>query len=88
MTHRVELKPSAAKALARLPRRDQRRVARKIDALAKDPRPKTARKLSGADAIYRTRAGDYRILYQIRDDVLLVLVVRIGHRRDVYRDLS
>ena len=88
MAYRVELKPSAAKALARLPRRDQRRVARKIDALAEDPRPKAARKLSGAEALYRVRAGDYRILYQVQDDVLLVLVVRIGHRRDVYRNLS
>ena len=88
MAYRVELKPSAAKALARLPRRDQRRVARKIDALAENPRPNAARKLSGADALYRVRAGDYRILYQVQDDVLLVLVVRIGHRRDVYRNLS
>ncbi|MFO8013779.1 MAG: type II toxin-antitoxin system RelE/ParE family toxin [Phycisphaerae bacterium] len=88
MAYRVELKPSAARALKRVPRRDRRRIARRIDALAQNPRPKAARKLSGAEAIYRVRAGDYRILYQIQDDVLLVLVVRIGHRREVYRGLS
>jgi len=88
MAYRVELKTSAARALASLPRRDQRRIARKIDSLAEEPRPTGARKLSAAEPIYRIRAGDYRILYQIQDDVLLVLVVRIGHRRDVYRHLG
>ncbi len=56
-----------------------------MDALAANPRPKGVKKLTGLDNLYRIRAGDYRIVYQIRDDRLIVLVVRIGHRKDVYR---
>jgi len=82
---RIELKPSAARELERLPREVQRRVARAIDGLASDPRPDGVKKLEGPDELYRVRTGDYRILYQIRDAVLLILVVNIGHRRDVYR---
>mgnify|MGYP001580816136 FL=1 len=56
-----------------------------MDALAATPRPKGVKKLTGTDDLYRIRVGDYRIVYQIHDDRLIVLVVRIGHRRDVYR---
>jgi len=80
----VEFLPSAAKALAKLDRAVQLRVARQIERLAVDPRGDAA-KLRGADAIWRARVGDYRILYELEDDRLLVVVVRIGHRRDVYR---
>lgn len=85
--YRVELKPSSAKALTGIPKPNRLRIARCIDALADDPRPAGAVKLSGEDELYRVRVGDYRIVYQIQDRVLLVLVVRIGHRRDVYRGL-
>ncbi len=85
--YRIELKPSAVKTLAAIPKPDRLRIARRIDALADDPRPDGAVKLAGEDDLYRVRAGDYRIVYQIQDRVLLVLVVRIGHRRDVYRGL-
>ena len=85
MAYRIAVKPSAARALARLPHPAQRPITRKIDALADEPRPWGAEKLRGADDLYRIRAGDYRVIYQIRDDVLLILVVRVGHRRDVYR---
>ncbi len=84
-SYRIELKPSAERDLAGLERRDLLRVARKIDGLADDPRPAGAEKLSGEDDLWRIRAGDFRIIYTIRDDVLLVLVVRVGHRREVYR---
>ena len=80
----VELLPSAAKALAKLEPAVQRRLARRIDKLSQDPRA-DAVKLRGADDIWRARVGDYRILYRVADDRLLVLVIRIGHRRDVYR---
>ncbi len=56
-----------------------------MDGLAVNPRPKGVKKLSGLDDLYRIRVGDYRIVYQIHDDRLIVLVVRIGHRKDVYR---
>lgn len=85
--YRIELKPSAAKALAGIPHPDRLRIARRIDALAGDPRPAGAVKLAGEDELYRVRVGDYRIVYQIQDRVLMVLVVRIGHRREVYRRL-
>ena len=85
MPYRVEVKKSAVKEIAALPRRDQRRVVRAIDALADEPRPEGVRKLTGAEDVYRIRVGDYRIIYQIADNVLTVLVVRVGHRKDVYR---
>lgn len=83
--YRIELKPSAARQLEALPRELQRRIARKIDRLAEDPRQAGSNKLSGLDDLYRVRVSDYRIIYQSRDEVLLVLVVKIGHRKDVYR---
>ena len=85
MAYRIEVKPSVAKALGKLPRDVQTRLAAKIDSLAQDPRPKGAKKLSGEAETYRVRSGDYRVIYQIREEALLVLVVRIGHRREVYR---
>ena len=85
MAYRVEVKKSAVKEIAALPKRDQRRVVRAIDALADDPRPEGVRKLTGAEDAYRIRVGDYRIIYQIADEVLTVLVVRVGHRKDIYR---
>lgn len=83
--HRVELLPTAARVLAKLDTRAQRRIARRIDALSVEPRPVGAQKLRGADDIWRIRVGDFRILYSVDDERLLVLVIRIGHRRDVYR---
>ncbi|MCC6618935.1 MAG: type II toxin-antitoxin system RelE/ParE family toxin [Chloroflexi bacterium] len=80
----VEFLPAAARALARLDRTVQRRIGRRIDALARDPRS-GAMKLRGADDVWRARVGDYRILYVVGDERLTILVVKIGHRRDVYR---
>jgi mRNA interferase RelE/StbE len=83
--YRIELKRSAERDLAALEHRDRLRVARKIDALANNPRPPDAEKLKGPERLWRIRAGDYRVIYTIRNKVLLVLVIRIGHRREVYR---
>ena len=80
----VLIAKSAAKELEAVPRKDRLRIVEKIHGLAIDPRPFGAEKLSGEDK-YRLRQGDYRILYQIRDRELLVTVIRIGNRRDVYR---
>jgi mRNA interferase RelE/StbE len=79
----VSLLPSAAKQLAKLDHSIRRRVADAIAALADGPRPPGCKKLVGLDA-WRIRVGDYRVVYQIEDDQLVVLVVRIGHRREVY----
>lgn len=84
MPYQVELKPRADKQLRALPRPVQLRIVRTLDELADDPRPHGVKKLAGAEDLYRVRVGDYRIVYQIADKRLLVLVVRIGHRRDIY----
>jgi len=82
--YRIEVKKSAAKELARLGRRDLRVIVARIRSLADDPRPPGSRKLC-AEEKYRLRQGRYRILYLIEDDVLVVYVVKIAHRRDAYR---
>lgn len=81
--YRVELRPAAVRALRKLDPQVRRRVQGAIAMLAQDPRPPGARALQGRPGL-RVRAGDYRIIYTVDDDVLLVVVVRLGHRRDVY----
>lgn len=83
-SYSIQIKRSAAKEIEALPVRDRRRVVQRIETLAAEPRPPGAEKLSGADS-YRIRQGDYRILYQIIDHDLIVMVVKVGHRGDVYR---
>jgi mRNA interferase RelE/StbE len=83
-SYRLVIKPSAAKEIEALPKQDRRRIVAKILSLSRDPRPPGCEKLSGHDQ-YRLRQGTYRILYEIRDLVLVVVVVKVGHRRDVYR---
>ena len=85
--YRIEVLPSARKALEAIARPDRHRIEAKIAALAATPRPPAVEKLSGAETLYRVRSGDYRIVYEIRDEVLVIVVVRIAHRRDVYRKL-
>lgn len=85
MTYRVEIKLSARKALLALPPDMARRMNKAIDALANDPRRPGTRKLAGSDTLYRLRVGDYRVVYEIHDDRLLILVIKVGHRRDIYR---
>lgn len=84
VSYRVEIKRSAGKELERLPAADKRRIISRIRTLADDPRPQGAKKLSGEEK-YRIRQGDYRILYEIHDEHITVVVVRIGDRREVYR---
>jgi mRNA interferase RelE/StbE len=81
----VDVARHAAKAIAILPRREQQRVRAAIDLLATDPRPPGCVAMSGEAHAYRVRVGDYRIVYEVIDNRLLVHVVRVGHRRDVYR---
>jgi mRNA interferase RelE/StbE len=87
LAYEVRLKRTAERLLRKLPREVQVRVARRLDALAHDPRPSGCEKLSGIQNLFRIRVGDYRIVYEIADDVLVVLVITIGHRGDVYRRL-
>jgi mRNA interferase RelE/StbE len=83
VTYRVEVRPAAERALGRIDRHVRPRIRGAIALLAQDPRPPASRKLKGREG-YRVRIGDYRILYVIHDDVLLVVVVTLGHRRNVY----
>ena len=85
MTYRIEFRPSARKEFNSLPGEIKRRVDSRILALADKPRPAGAKKLVGADGLYRIRVGDYRIVYHVGDAILIVTVVKIGHRREVYR---
>jgi len=87
VAYRIEVTRRAAKQLSELAAADRKRVARRISALTESPHPKEARKLSGADDLWRIRVGDYRVIYQIQDRILLIVIVRIGHRGDVYRRL-
>jgi len=87
MPYSIDFAPSAAKELAKLPKTEQRRLAKKIDALAKDPRPQGVEKLAGGPSL-RVRVGDYRIVYEVKDRVLVILVLAIGHRREIYKRLK
>ena len=83
-SYRLLIKPSAAKELQALPANDRKRVVTRIEGLASDPRPPGTEKLSGAEK-YRLRQGDYRVLYSVDDAQKILVIVKIGHRRDVYR---
>lgn len=86
-TYRIEFTPAADRDFRGLPQDVQRRLRPKIDSLAGNPRPHGVETLAGERGLHRLRVGDYRLVYQIRDEVLLVVLVRIRHRRDVYRNL-
>ena len=86
MTYRIEVSPAALRTLRKLDRHALVRVQAAIELLADNPRPPGARKLVGGDGEWRVRTGDYRIVYEIHDRVLRVLVLSVGHRRDVYRN--
>ncbi|MFP4251205.1 MAG: type II toxin-antitoxin system RelE family toxin [Guyparkeria sp.] len=81
---RLRFRKSVRRDLRPIPVRDVRRILKRIEALADDPRPVGSEKLSGQER-YRVRQGNYRILYEIVDDELVVTVVKVGHRRHVYR---
>ena len=84
MSHyRIELRPAAVRALRKLDPQIRHRIHGAIALLAQDPRPPGARALRGRPG-FRVRVGDYRIIYTVTDDVLLVVVVTLGHRRDIY----
>lgn len=89
MAYRVELSTSAGRELRKLRKRIQPKqmkgIGERISALADDPRPPGMEKVEGGDNLWRVRAGDYRIVYTIEDEILLVVIVKVGHRREVYR---
>ena len=83
-SYKIEFKKSVKSDLRKLPKVDIVRILDRISGLAEDPRPRQSRKLSGQNK-YRLRYGKYRILYEIRDQLLLITIVKVGHRKSIYR---
>jgi mRNA interferase RelE/StbE len=84
-TYSIQYVESAARSLKALPAAVQIRITAKIEALASNPSPSGARKLRGEELARRIRVGDYRVVHEVLEDAIVVLVLRIGHRKDVYR---
>ena len=84
-TYRIEVSATAERQLRKLPRADQIRVLRVIQALSTDPRPPGCRKLAGTGDVFRVRIGRYRVLYAVEDRRLVIIVLKVGDRKDVYR---
>lgn len=85
MAYAIQFKPAALRQFEKLSRDVQKRIAARIAALRDNPFPAGCKKLSGIPDAWRMRAGDYRVVYQVQREILLVLVLTVGHRRDVYR---
>lgn len=85
MTYRIRFSPAATRQLRKLDGRTRRRIQAVVELLAQDPRPAGAKKLVGGHGEWYVRTGNYRIIYEIDDGVLVVLVLAVGHRREVYR---
>ena len=85
MAYKVELTSKALKSLKKIDKRTLIRIAKLIDSLQNDPRPNGVKKMQGFEDRYRVRDGNYRVIYQIHDGQLLVLVIDIGQRKDIYR---
>lgn len=87
MSNRIEVNRSAAKTLKKIPKADRKRIIEKIDSLSDNlPNPDTT-KMKGNNPFLKVRTGDYRIIYEIQEDVLVILIVTVGHRKDIYRNL-
>lgn len=86
MNYLIQVLPAAEKELKKLPAEVQRKLSKKIDGLAANPRPEGCEKIKGREHTYRVRVGDYRIIYEVYDKRLVVLIVDAGHRREIYRD--
>ena len=82
--YRIEIKKSAVKELSQIPKKDLVKIVKNINSLADNPRPRGSKKLSREEK-YRIRYGKYRILYLIEDDLLIIYVIKVAHRKDIYR---
>lgn len=83
-SYKLLIKPSATKELEVLLKKDRQRIVTRIQSLSDEPRPPGCEKLSGHD-LYRVRQGNYRVLYSVQDADLVIVIITIGHRREVYR---
>lgn len=86
MRYEIIIKPSAEKSFAKLPALQQRKIFSAIELLVTNPKPSGVKKLKSSVELYRIRVGDYRVIYSIENAVLIINVVKIGHRSDIYRD--
>ena len=87
MAYTIEFRPAVLKSLKKFPKRDLVRIKKKIDELAIDLSDPNTTKMKGNNSFHKIRSGDYRIIYEIHNDRLVILVVKIGHRKDVYKKL-
>ena len=83
--YKIEITASAEKSLKKIPKKDLEKVVEAIQVLAISPFPSGCRKLKGEEDVYRVRQGNYRIIYEVIDNKLIVLVLKIGHRKDIYK---
>jgi len=84
-SYSVEVTRTAEKQLRRIAKRDRSRLVEAIQGLADRPRPHGARKLQGYDDVYRIRVGQYRVVYEVFEDRVIVIVLKVGHRKDIYK---
>ena len=85
MRYRIEFSPAAERQFKKIPKEVQIRLKHRIDILAENPFPRGVKKLSAEENFYRLRIGDYRIIYQVKGKALLILILKLGHRKNVYR---
>ena len=85
MAYRIEFSRRANREFGKLPSQILSRIRPRIESLSLNPRPKDSKKLAGSENVWRIRVGDYRVVYEVYDRILFILVVRVAHRRDVYR---
>lgn len=83
--YRIEVSATAERQLKKIRREDAIRILRSISLLAGDPRPAGCRKMSGYEDIYRIRTGNYRVIYEIDGQQIVIVILKIGHRREAYR---
>lgn len=87
MDYDIQYKSSVKKDLKKLNQSDRKSIVNKIEKLKKDPKPQGSAKLKGSADLYRIRQGDYRVIYRLANNVLVVVIIRIGHRSDIYKNL-
>lgn len=85
MAYTVEIAPAAGRQIKKLPAPIQKRIIKRIEGLQSNARPPGVEKLEGKHVFYRVRVGDYRIIYEVQEQALVILIVKVGHRREVYR---
>jgi len=87
MTFALEYKSSVKKELRKLSRIDRILIVQKIELLKREPRPEGSAKLKGSRDLFRIRHGDYRVIYRVKKDILIIIIIRIGHRSEIYKNL-